>query len=51
MQEFYTIVKTLKAKEAKEEESKEEALESLLGYLGEDRSILIVTQNALRCAT
>jgi hypothetical protein len=47
LQEFYTIVKTLKAKEAKKEESKGEALESLLGYLGEDKSVLIVSQNGL----
>ncbi len=44
LQEFYNVVKTLKAKEAKKESSKVEALASLIGFLGEDKSVLIVTQ-------
>jgi len=47
VQEFYSVVKTLKAKEARKEASKAEALASLIGFLGEDKSVLIVTQTGL----
>jgi len=47
LQEFYNVVKTLKAKEAKKESSKVEALLSLIGFLGEDTSMLIVSQTGL----
>ena len=47
LQDFYSVVKTLKAKEAKKEASKVEALASLICFLGEDKSVLIVTQTGL----
>jgi hypothetical protein len=47
LQAYFTVVKTLKAKEARKESTKQEALGELVQYLGEDKSVLIVTQNGL----
>jgi hypothetical protein len=47
LQAYFTVVKTFKAKEARKESTKQEALGELVQYLGEDKSVLIVTQNGL----
>lgn len=47
LQDFYRIVKTLKANEAHKESSKAEALTGLTSFLAGDRSVLIVTKRGL----
>jgi hypothetical protein len=47
LREYFNVVKTLKAKEARKDEAKTGALAALLGFLDEEKSILIVTQSGL----
>lgn len=47
LQEYFALVKTLKAKEARKERSKSAALLDLVNLLGSDTSLLIVTRKGL----
>lgn len=47
LQEYFFLTKTIKAKERGKDGAKNPALASLVSYLGDEKSVLIVTQTGL----